>query len=128
MSLLGREYLNAPLRSVGRRFGAAGEGPASTGSVGTSEPCYLLTQGSDGGWALVARQDAMRFRIRPLAPHGAATHVRARVAQAVAVRLLADRGVVVQGWSSDDAGSVPCGPASVDDTRAVFRAEVDPRG
>lgn len=51
MSLLGREYLSASFSSAGRRPGTTGERQGTT-SVGPSEPCYLLTQGSDDAGTL----------------------------------------------------------------------------
>jgi hypothetical protein len=40
-----------------------------------------------------------------LAARGAGAHASARVAQAVAVRVLTEQGVAVEGWSSPGPGS-----------------------
>ena len=61
-----------------------------------------------GGWTLIASGEGARAWSTSLAPRGAAPSAGARVARAVAVRVLRDRGVTVEGWSvesEDDRGS-----------------------
>ncbi len=54
------------------------------------------------GWSLHCRREGRVVRSIPLAPRGAAPRVRPAVAQAVAVRVLAERGVFVSGWNQAD--------------------------
>lgn len=56
------------------------------------------------GWSLHCRREGRVVRSIPLAPRGAAPRVRPAVAQAVAVRVLAERGVFVSGWNQADDG------------------------
>jgi len=56
------------------------------------------------GWALVCRRGGRVAWSIPLAPRGAAPRVRPTVAQAVAVRVLAEQGVFVSGWNHVDDG------------------------
>jgi hypothetical protein len=51
------------------------------------------------GWSLQCRRGGCVEVSIPLAPRGAAPRVRAAVAQAVAVRVLTERGVFVSGWN-----------------------------
>ncbi|PVZ15046.1 hypothetical protein [Actinomycetospora cinnamomea] len=56
------------------------------------------------GWSLQCVRRGRVAAAIPLAPRGAAPRVRAAVAQAVAVRVLAERGVFVSGWNQLDDG------------------------
>ena len=51
-----------------------------------------------GGWTLLARHDTGWGWSRSLAAHGAGVHAPARVAKAVAVRVLSGQGVAVESW------------------------------
>jgi hypothetical protein len=85
--------------------GAAGA-PAATTSPTATE--YVLVRDdppSAEGWSLQCRRDDRVVRSIPLAPRGAAPRVRPAVAQAVAVRVLAERGVFVSGWNQADDGA-----------------------
>src|SRR4051812_24598253 len=66
-----------------------------------------------GGWTLLARHDTGWGWTRSLAAHGAGVHAAARVAKAVAVRVLSGQGVAVESWADDQ----PAHPA-------VFRARL----
>jgi hypothetical protein len=70
-----------------------------------------------GGWTLLARRDTGWGWSRSLAAHGASAHAPARVAKAVAVRVLASFGVAVEGWTNDQHAAQPTDPA-------VFRARL----
>jgi hypothetical protein len=56
------------------------------------------------GWSLLCRRGGRVTWSVPLAPRGAAPRVRPGVAQAVAVRVLAEQGVFVSGWNHLDDG------------------------
>jgi hypothetical protein len=74
-----------------------------------------------GGWTLLARRDTGWGWSRSLAAHGASAHAPARVAKAVAVRVLASFGVTVEGWTNDQpAAQHAAQPADP----AVFRARL----
>jgi hypothetical protein len=66
-----------------------------------------------GGWTVLARHDTGWGWSRSLAAHGAGVHAPARVAKAVAVRVLSGQGVDVESWVDDQ----PAHPA-------VFRARL----
>jgi len=78
---------------------------------------YLLTheapcdpaEGYRLGWTLSAHYEGPWCWSTSLAPRGAAPSAGAHVAQAVAVRVLTEQGIAVQGWSvdSDDDQSNP---------------------
>lgn len=76
--------------------GPGGDGGGGDGAV------YLLVWGQDSGvgagWALETWHGHRRGRSTGLACRGAAPGAGPRVAQAVAVRVLAEQGVAVQGW------------------------------
>jgi len=55
------------------------------------------------GWTLTAYDQGRWCWSMSLASRGAAVSARARVAQAVAVRVLAEQGVAVHGWVVDSA-------------------------
>lgn len=59
------------------------------------------------GWTLVAWQGTERRWSIALAAHGANGVAEARVAKAVAVRVLNDRGVRVEGWSDGFVSGLP---------------------
>jgi hypothetical protein len=67
-----------------------------------------------GGWMLLALHGQRRYWSMPLLGRGAAITAPARVAQAVAVRVLNDLGVHVHAWH--DGGSAD---------RPVYRAELE---
>jgi hypothetical protein len=71
------------------------------------------------GWTLVARYDMGWCWSTSLGARGAGAHAAARVAQAVAVRVLTEQGVAVEGWSDPEHGNT-----SDDQTPAIvsFRA------
>jgi hypothetical protein len=58
------------------------------------------------GWSLQCLRGGRVAVAIPLAPRGAAPRVRPAVAQAVAVRVLGERGVFVSGWNQLDDGPV----------------------
>jgi hypothetical protein len=78
-----------------------------------STPSYLLiynppTDPTDGhglGWSLVIFESGRRRRCINLAAHGAAATAGLAIAQAVATRVLADRGITTRGWTTSDRGS-----------------------
>ena len=70
-----------------------------------------------GGWTLLARHDTGWGWSRSLAAHGAGAHAPARVAKAVAVRVLSGQGVAVESWVDDQPDDQPTDPA-------VFRARL----
>lgn len=76
------------------------------------------------GWTLIACHDDLWNWSTALAARGAGAHATARVAKAVAVRVLTEQGVTVQGWS--DAEPDAAEPSEVAGDGAVFRAQVPP--
>jgi hypothetical protein len=64
-----------------------------------------------GGWTLLARHDTDWGWSRSLAAHGAGVHAPARVAKAVAVRVLSGQGVAVESWVDDQPDDQPTDPA-----------------
>ena len=90
------------------------EGPA----VPTSPEVPLA-----GGWTLLARRDPGWGWSRSLAAHGASAHAPARVAKAVAVRVLTSYGVAVEGWTNDKPADQP---AAQPTDPVVFRARLAP--
>src|SRR4051794_32547594 len=77
------------------------------------------------GWTLVARHDTGWGWSRSLAAHGAGVHAPARVAKAVAVRVLSGQGVAVEGWSADQPAVQPAvQPVDQPVDTAVFRARL----
>ena len=84
--------------------GAAGtERPAAT--TGPADTEYVLVREGPPpleGWSLHCRRGGRVVQSIPLAPRGAAPRVRPAVAQAVAVRVLAEHGVFVSGWNQAD--------------------------
>ncbi|HSK60116.1 MAG TPA: hypothetical protein VK935_13805 [Actinomycetospora sp.] len=95
--------------ALGLPAAGAGGTPQPTTSPAATE--YVLVREdppSAEGWSLQCRRGGRVVRSIPLAPRGAAPRVRPAVAQAVAVRVLAERGVFVSGWNqtSDGAGDV----------------------
>ena len=60
-----------------------------------------------GGWTLLARHDTGWGWSRSLAAHGAGAHAPARVAKAVAVRVLSGQGVAVESWVDDQPDDQP---------------------
>jgi hypothetical protein len=62
-------------------------------------PTQTPIAGNGLGWTLIARRDGWCWS-SALAARGAGAHAAARVAQAVAVRVLAEQGVTVTGWST----------------------------
>jgi hypothetical protein len=93
----------------------------------TSPPVFALVYydpdvpgaGCPVGWTLTARYDTGWCWSTSLAARGAGAHATTRVAQAVAVRVLTEQGVAVEGWADPDPD-----PASHDQTagRVSFRA------
>lgn len=63
--------------------------------------------GVDPGWTLVAWSDTTWHWAAPLAERGAATSAEPRVAQASAVRVLTEQGVVVEGWGGGGTLEAP---------------------
>ena len=76
-----------------------------------------------GGWTLLARRDTGWGWSRSLAAHGASAHAPARVAKAVAVRVLTSYGVAVEGWTNDKPADQP---AAQPTDPVVFRARLAP--
>lgn len=76
------------------------------GSHGSGGP---IPPGLDGdattGWTLMAGQGTAWWWAASLAAHGAGDLAEARVAKAVALRVLADRGVVVLAWNGGRWGN-----------------------
>lgn len=62
-------------------------------------PAEVPTAGYGMGWTLIARHEGWRWSAA-LAARGAGAHAPARVAQAAAVRVLAEQGVAITGWST----------------------------
>jgi hypothetical protein len=92
--------------ALGLPAARAAGAPAATTSAAATE--YVLVREdppSAEGWSLQCRRDGRVVRSIPLAPRGAAPRVRPAVAQAVAVRVLAERGVFVSGWNQADDGA-----------------------
>jgi hypothetical protein len=95
------------------------EGP--DGPSGTPPPSaaveYMLVHnstqipiaGNGQGWTLIARYDGWCWSTA-LAARGAGAHAAVRVAQAVAVRVLAEQGVAVTSWSivAPDTEALDC--------------------
>jgi hypothetical protein len=82
---------------------AAVRRPAATTPLADTE--YVLVREGPPpleGWSLHCRRGDRVVQAIPLAPRGAAPRVRPAVAQAVAVRVLAERGVFVSGWNQAD--------------------------
>jgi hypothetical protein len=98
--LLGLDRLIPPAR--GHR-----SEPTTRGTAGDREAGYVLVYnppdapapGHRRGWTLHARPARPRDWSTSLAGHGAGIHTGPRAAKAVAVRVLADRGVAVSGWA-----------------------------
>ncbi len=82
-----------------------------------NDPAHPTT-GYGVGWALIARHDSRWYWGISLAARGAGALAPARVAQAVAVRVLAEQDVRVEGWT----GTGPEQPEGV----AGFRARLTP--
>ncbi len=74
------------------------------------------------GWALIARYDTKWEWGTSLAGRGAGALAPARVAQAVAVRVLAEQGVRVEGWADTSPEQPEAHPGGV----AGFRARLIP--
>jgi hypothetical protein len=79
--------------------------PAATTSAAAEYVLVREDPPSAEGWSLQCRRGGRVVRSIPLAPRGAAPRVRPAVAQAVAVRVLAERGVFVSGWNQADDGA-----------------------
>jgi hypothetical protein len=84
--------------------GAAGAGHPATATFLADTEYVLVREGPPPleGWSLHCRREGRVVQSVPLAPRGAAPRVRPAVAQAVAVRVLAERGVFVSGWNQAD--------------------------
>lgn len=84
---------------------------SETGPSGSEDaspaPVHALLHSRADGWALISRDHGPHFRWTSLAGRGAGPATAPRVAQAVAVRVLAEQGVVVQGWSEGQAPGTP---------------------
>lgn len=74
------------------------------------------------GWALIACDDTGWSWGTSLAARGAGALASARVAQAVSVRVLAEQGVVVEGWTDTRPDRPEAQPEGV----AGFRARLLP--
>ncbi len=74
------------------------------------------------GWTLIACHDELWDWSTALAARGAGAHATTCVAKAVAVRVLSEQGIAVQGWS--EAGSDVAEPTEVAGDQAVFRAQI----
>jgi hypothetical protein len=87
-------------------IGAVGAGPPAATTSPAATEFVLVREGPPPleGWSLHCRRGGRVLRSIPLAPRGAAPRVRPAVAQAVAVRVLAERGVFVSGWNQADDG------------------------
>lgn len=72
------------------------------------------------GWALVVRYETTWYWWTSLAARGAGAFASARVAQAVSVRVLAEQGVAVEGWTDTGPEQSDAQPGGV----AGFRARV----
>lgn len=77
----------------------AGSGQGGLGHVLVYNPPDAPAPGYRRGWTLAARPAGPRDWSTSLAGHGAGLHTGPRVAKAVAVRVLAERGVAVDGWA-----------------------------
>jgi len=78
--------------------------PTSTPATQTEYVLVLEGPPSAQGWSLHCHRGGRVDAAIPLAPRGAAPGVRPTVAQAVAVRVLTERGVFVSGWNQVDDG------------------------
>jgi hypothetical protein len=112
---LAREELAALAADLLTRDGTAGSLPSVVVLL-VSGPLVAPTGGGTGstggaGWVLECWGQCLRGWVEPLAGRGAAPAVRPRIAQAVAVRVLGERGVEVRGWHLAGA-----------EDRLVFRA------
>lgn len=84
--------------------------------LGSKDPVgHGLGGGAPSGWSLMAGQGAAWWWAASLAGHGAGGTAGAREAKAVALRVLAERGVVVLAWHGGRWG---------DDDVVVFWASV----
>lgn len=76
--------------------------------------------GNGLGWTLIARHDGWCWSAA-LAPRGAGGYAAARIAKAVAVRVLAEQGVAVTGWS---IGTPDTETPQLSPTPTAFRARL----
>jgi hypothetical protein len=113
MSLIGMSSFDgvACPRIPAALLAGAQDGDPAVGSPNAPDTvAYLLVYsapegpaGSDagGGWTLLARHDTGWGWSRSLAAHGAGAHAPARVAKAVAVRVLSGQSIAVESWVDD---------------------------
>ncbi|MHC1559298.1 hypothetical protein ACR9E3_10095 [Actinomycetospora sp. C-140] len=64
---------------------------------------YMLVFNPPAGWLLAGYRHGRRCWVMNLAAHGASPDAATRIAQAVAVRVLDDRGITTRGWLAVDA-------------------------
>lgn len=111
VSLLGWRSWGRPLSDDASTATAAPAGGPEASSGEPDAATHLLVYNDPDdpaehlgmGWTLITHPDRARSRTMSLAARGAGAHAPARVAQAVAVRVLGEQGVDVAGW--DDAGA-----------------------
>lgn len=104
LDLMGPWTLDVPA-PVEPRPGPGGPGaPVPTPSAPVDEYVLVREGPPDEGWALQCLREGRVTVSTPLAPRGAAPRVRPAVAQAVAVRVLTERGVFVSGWNQVTTG------------------------
>lgn len=82
--------------------GSAPVGPTAVYLL-VHNPPETPAAGYGRGWTLVASHASTPCWSVSLAAHGADTHAGPRVAKAVAMRVLADHGVWVEGWCDGDS-------------------------
>lgn len=106
-SLVSRPVEGNPLPVVPTRGGRDGPcGPDAVHLLIYSNP--MAAPGVYGqGWTLVAWQGTERRWSVALDSHGAGDRAETRVAKAVAVRVLGDRGIRVERWSDGFVSDVP---------------------
>ena len=84
------------------------------------DPTEAPVAGNGLGWTLIARHDGWCWSAA-LAARGAGAHAAAGIAQAVAVRVLAEQGVAVTGWSISTPGTET---SRLSPAPAAFRARL----
>lgn len=124
---LAREHRAGPTTTA-----AEGDDGRAAGYVLVYNPPDEPAPGHRRGWTLHARPARPRDWSAPLAGHGAGVHTGPRAAKAVAVRVLADRGVAVSGWAEladpEGRGIVMFTARTRPDPRAGTAGELDRDG